>query len=78
MLMKVRLYTCQAGLDLWKRGRAFGVWEKDSASFKEAVAEGESNIKIEVDSYDIKGNGQEDEYDIVAGANIKIIEEVIE
>jgi hypothetical protein len=77
MPMKVKLYTCQAGLNLWKRGNAFGAWERNSKAFEEGVTEGD-NILIEVDTYDIQGNDQDNEYDIVAGADIRIIEGVVE
>lgn len=63
--MKIELYTCDKGLDLYKKGMNFGAWKKTADSFKDTAV----NIKILVDEKDIRPC--DDGYNII---NIKSVE----
>lgn len=65
--MKIQLYTCEYGLDLFNKRRKFGVWNENSQSYKEA----DRNIKVLVDENDIESC--DDGYDVINIESVQII-----
>lgn len=64
--MKIELYTCESGLDLFNKGRNFGVWNKNTQSYSDA----DKNIKLLVDENDIVES--DDGYDVISLKSVEI------
>ncbi|AYP68162.1 hypothetical protein PQE75_gp030 [Bacillus phage vB_BcoS-136] len=68
--MRKELYTCESGIDLFKKGTEFGAWMKNTPSYKDS----DVNIKITVDEKDISESWIKGEYDILNINSVEIVE----
>ena len=72
--MKIKLYTCENGINLFKHGITFGAWKKDTESYRDA----HENYAITVDSSDLKPNNHEDGgYKVTNIKSVEIVDEGI-
>ena len=65
--MKIQLYTCESGLNLYKHGESFGAWDSNSSSYRED----DINIVLFVDKEDIEESG--DGYRVVNVKSVEIV-----
>lgn len=55
-MSKIKLYTCQSGVNLYNSGETFLSWTKEEAE-AEGITKPQHMIPFLVDAKDVKGNG---------------------
>lgn len=68
--MKIELYTCENGKELFENGNTFSAWKKDTSSYRGT----DVNVRILVDENDITELlGFKGEYNVIDIKSVEII-----